>query len=184
MSQQELKQAAQLIKQKRYEEAAIILQALPDNAKAQEWLTRMYDTGLIPPNINYDYVPDYSPREHPSLPQTHALFPQKSRMTLLVECVAPGAVIATTIATLWVYAYLTSISVVTSISIASYSRSLFDYVTGDAIGSDAFQSIEPLFVIVARFILGFGMSWGPSTLLLFLALSLKSKLTHTVSGSE
>lgn len=72
-----------------------------------------------------------------------------------------GAMFASLIGAFWVLNYLNSIAIL-------YAP-LVEYVTGATFGaSTAFQSTETLFVMVARFILAFGFSWTPITLLIAL----------------
>jgi len=75
-----------------------------------------------------------------------------------------GAMIASLLGALWVINYLTSF--VTSYAGIPVS-SLLDYVIGATSGSSAI-TVEMLFVVVARFIIAFGVSWGPITFLVSL----------------
>lgn len=86
---------------------------------------------------------------------------QKPRLSLNLSKNAPtGAMISTFIGALWIFNYLTSI-------VTSYAgipgSVLLDFVTGESIGSSAIN-VEVLFVVVTRFILSFGLLWGPTTL--------------------
>ncbi|MEJ5202941.1 MAG: hypothetical protein WHV66_11980 [Anaerolineales bacterium] len=74
-----------------------------------------------------------------------------------------GAVIATFIAAIWVIGYLTAMTY----GFGGYGEnSLMDLVTGQDFNVEVGISIEALFVTITRFLLAFGFSWLPATLLI------------------
>ena len=69
-----------------------------------------------------------------------------------------GAVIAALIGTLWVLQYLLN----TQYGYMGTGHSLMQYVTSDAHNITEFAS-EASFIITARFLIAFGISWAPVT---------------------
>jgi hypothetical protein len=72
-----------------------------------------------------------------------------------------GAMLATLISGLVVLLYLLTTSYTTSFGFLG--TPLINYVTAYDYG-DAFDTSEVLTVIVARFLLGFGLAWAPLTM--------------------
>ncbi len=181
MSREKLLEARNLIQSKCYHDAAAILRTLPGDPQAQKWLDQMKENGLISASViqtiakspNNEAFQEF-PEDDESLDQLIAQEAENhqgvnSTGLSVVDCVALGAVIAVAIAGFWVYSYLHG-------TVIGWTL-LWDYVVGDAHGSDGFVSTEALFVVIARFLLGFGMFWGPSTLLVFFGSYIHRALT-------
>jgi len=74
-----------------------------------------------------------------------------------------GAILAAGIGALWVAHYL----VTTQYGYTLFGTSIFQYVIGISHGIGE-KAAEALFVVVTRFLLAFGLAWGPLTLLIAL----------------
>ncbi len=78
-----------------------------------------------------------------------------------------GAIAAVMIATIWVMQYLLTTAYGSNWFGLFSGDSLFSYVIGIEYGlGDSDDILEPLFIVVSRFILGFGFLWLPATLLI------------------
>jgi len=91
--------------------------------------------------------------------QIKNIFPSPTEKKFLMSRHAlAGATIAVLLAVSWVIEYLAS----TVYGIGGFGNSLFAIVLGQehGIGTDG---AEALLVVVSRFIIGFGLSWGPIT---------------------
>jgi len=70
-----------------------------------------------------------------------------------------GLQISCVLVSIWVFYYLSTTSA------GRYGSSMLNFFLGSSIGSSVFESTEPLFVVVTRFLVGVGLLWGPMTLL-------------------
>ncbi len=77
--------------------------------------------------------------------------------------VGTGAMLAAGLGALWVVQYL----ITTQYGFGMLGTSIFQYVTGIAYGIGE-KAVEPLFVVVTRFLLVFGLACGPLTMLIAL----------------
>lgn len=75
-----------------------------------------------------------------------------------------SAMLAAGIAALWVLEYLLT----TQYGSTLFGTSIWRYVTGVSHGVGE-KAVEALFVVLTRFLLVFGLGWGPLTLLIALA---------------
>lgn len=72
-----------------------------------------------------------------------------------------GALGASLVATLWIFHYLITTAQSTGFPSLPYTIPLWKYVVGSAYNLEFAQ--EALFVVVTRFLMGFGVSWLPIT---------------------
>lgn len=75
-----------------------------------------------------------------------------------------GAMLAVCIAALWILEYLLT----TQYGTRLFGTAIWRYVTGLSYGAGE-EAVESLFVVLTRFLLVFGLGWGPLMLLVALA---------------
>jgi hypothetical protein len=159
MSREKLSAARELIKAKRYEEAAAILRTIPDDPQAQKWLGQMGPYLTRSQELTEDR-PVAGFAQH-----FDEAFPSRGHDTgyhglSVGETAVLGAMVAAILAALWVLVYLVSREVFNG-------GVLLEYVIGTKQSHPGFQSTEPMFVILSRFILAFGLTWGPASAVIY-----------------
>lgn len=129
---------------------------------SEELLTTDIESGGQPSEIVSSSAS--SPKANSGNPQSQSTGPTS---------LAIGASLAVFISTLWILAYLWTTTITTSLELLSEPLTgssglgtfiLLEYVVGVPLDRLGEMASEVLFVIVSRFILGFGLSWLPLTI--------------------
>ena len=177
MYEEQLHDARQLITEKRYDEAKLILENI-DHPTAIKWLQKINNSGYtVNPTSIFKAQPSLVLSSEPQqffdddniisidLQAIQKIMEENGKHSRSLPYFFLGACLAVFIAAFWVFDYLNTTAISRSGTQLWWGDTqLWAIVEGSEFAS---MGSEPLFVISARFIIGFGISWLPVTAVLW-----------------